>query len=151
MSEWKVLSVAGRNKAGQKLVEVQCSCGEVRVITGDNLKRGTSKSCGHDRYTNKQSRVRDGKPSRTYTTWQSMKTRCLNPKASDYGRYGGIGVAVCEDWMLFENFFKDMGERPEGMTIDRIDPYGNYSKGNCRWATYKEQRANQRPHKRSVK
>lgn len=150
-TKWEVLSEAGRTPRGLKLLNVRCSCGELRVITEDSFKRGTYKSCGHDKYTNNHSRALNGKPSKTYVSWQSMKTRCLNPKASDYPRYGGRGIGICEEWLDFTTFLKDMGERPEGMTLERIDPCGNYSKANCRWATYKTQRANQRPHKRSVK
>jgi hypothetical protein len=73
-----------------------------------------------------------------------MKQRCLNPKATAYAYYGGRGVTICERWMSFDNFLADMGERPEGRTLDRIDPYGNYEPSNCRWATYAEQTHNRR-------
>jgi hypothetical protein len=73
-----------------------------------------------------------------------MRTRCENPKATKYAIYGGRGITVCARWDSFENFLTDMGERPEGLTLDRIDVNGNYEPGNCRWATAKEQRANQR-------
>ena len=82
--------------------------------------------------------------TRTYHTWEQMKQRCLNPKATRYPTYGAVGVTVCERWMIFTNFLEDMGERPEGKTLDRINPYGNYEPDNCRWATYKEQVHNRR-------
>lgn len=76
-----------------------------------------------------------------------MKYRCLNPNSRSYKAYGGAGVKICAEWMTFEGFFKDMGERPEGMTLDRIDPNGNYEPGNCRWADKKTQSNNKRKEK----
>src|SRR6185503_18205761 len=77
-----------------------------------------------------------------YQSWHGMKTRCLRPSSRMYYRYGGRGITVCERWMQFENFLADMGERPAGMSLDRIDSNGNYEPSNCRWADDKTQNRN---------
>ena len=71
--------------------------------------------------------------------------RCFDPRHPHYENYGGRGITVCEDWHSILEWFADMGERPPGCTLDRIDPNGNYEPSNCRWADAKQQRHNQRP------
>ena len=87
-----------------------------------------------------------------YSAWSGMVNRCHNPKNSSFGQYGGRGITVCKRWRYgesgltgFECYLADLGERPAGMTLDRIDPLGGYEPTNCRWATSKEQRANISP------
>ena len=83
----------------------------------------------------------------SYQTWQAMKTRCLNPNSSSYKNYGDRNIKICDKWMSFEGFFEDMGERPDGYSLDRIDNNKGYSRDNCRWATPAEQNRNTRQNK----
>jgi hypothetical protein len=86
--------------------------------------------------------VHPGSP--TYTSWRAMVARCTNPRSSQWDRYGGSGVRVCDRWRRFENFLADMGERPTGKTLDRKSGDGDYEPANCRWATKTQQERNKR-------
>jgi len=80
--------------------------------------------------------------TKTYEAWRSMKKRCSNPNVRDYHRYGGRGIAVCEEWQRYDSFLRDMGEATAGMTLERKDNDEGYSKANCCWATPAQQQRN---------
>jgi len=119
-----------------------CDCGKEKVVSGGHLLSGDTKSCG---CLLKDFKVTHGmSDSATYTTWEHMKGRCNNPNDDRYKDYGGRGIKVCKRWNRFEGFLEDMGKRPKGMTIDRVDNDGDYEKKNCIWTTPSEQSRNTR-------
>jgi len=129
-----------------------CACGGERIVTGNVLRSGKSKSCGCLRIemgkargaaSRRHGEGSNGKETPEYAAWGQMKNRCLNPKNDSYRYYGARGIKVCDRWMVYENFLADMGRRPSVLhSIDRIDVHGNYEPGNCRWATSIEQNRN---------
>lgn len=141
-----------------------CDCGGERLVRGDAFaKAHPTQSCGclrdlaaatnlRNYFANggqgsayRHGHARAGRPSRTYSSWHAMRQRCRNVKATKYPKYGGRGITVCDRWFeSFDAFLADMGVRPEGKTLDRKDPSGNYEPGNCRWATPYQQWLNRR-------
>lgn len=122
-----------------------CDCGKETVVASLKLRDGKTVSCGcakRERLLNFTHGLSN--KSKTYRTWKEMRQRCRNPNATQYKWYGGRGIKVCDRWDSYENFLSDMGERPEGKTIDRINPDLGYEPTNCRWATPKEQAATNR-------
>jgi len=133
-----------------------CICGRRIVVAGSLLRAGKTRSCGclqreiaqkfglsNARHGHNRS-AKNGGESPTHSSWAAMMKRCTNPKTNNYELYGGRGIQICPQWYRFENFLADMGERPSGKSLDRIDPYGHYVPDNCQWATASEQRRGRR-------
>lgn len=151
-SRLTIVRYAGTGNSGHRMYLCKCDCGREKILRSNHLRRidNPTRSCGclateantihgHTTWANgKQKRTK------TYRTWDGMIQRCTNNKCNRWVDYGAKGVAVCERWKTFENFLADMGERPEGMTIDRVNPYGNYELSNCRWADKRTQANNKR-------
>jgi hypothetical protein len=137
-----VTSRAGTTASKKVLWECRCDCGNVTRVDICSLVTGNTVSCGC--YLKEKITKHGGWKNGSYNTWRAMIRRCTKPHDKDYKRYGAVGVSVCPEWMDYLTFSADMGE-PEGdETLDRIDPYGNYTHENCRWAGVKTQCRNLR-------
>lgn len=144
------------SQGGFRLWLCRCDCGADVKVNSRSLRSGNTSSCGCFR-KQKMSELATarnlrhghnyaGKESPTHKSWTAMIQRTTNSNYTHWKDYGGRGITVCDQWRSFEVFLADMGERPEGKTLDRINVNGNYEPGNCRWATLSEQQKNKRVH-----
>lgn len=147
-----VLERAGSNKDGRATWLCRCDCGNIDVKTGKLLLNGHCRSCGCGEYENRVNNMVSHRMSNTrlYNIWCAMKQRCYYSKHKDYHNYGARCIAVCDEWrndfVAFYNWAIANGYSDD-LSIDRIDNDKGYSPDNCRWATAREQRLNQRPRK----
>ena len=145
---WTILSPAEpKGKRRRSFWKCECLCGVIKEVSQISLRRGASKSCGCLRIDNlSETLTKHGMSfTKEYQAWRDMKDRCKNPNNKHYKHYGGRNIQVCQRWAEnFQNFYNDLGEKPEGTSLDRLDPDGNYEPGNVMWRSFKKQTDNRR-------
>lgn len=142
LGKWTVVRYLGHDRHKKDRWLCRCDCGQEHAVSGLHLRTGKSASCGCARSRPQHGHTIGGRPTPEFNSWRGMIERCSNPHHESFARYGGRGIKVCERWASFEAFLNDMGRRPRGQTLDRINPEGNYEPNNCRWATTRVQGQN---------
>lgn len=127
---------------GRTHFKCKCECGNISIVWNCHLSDGHTKSCGCFAIN-----MHGMSRTPTYKAWVGMIQRCTNLKSKSYKNYGGRGITVCKRWLDFRNFYKDMKERPEGLTLERTDNDKGYFKENCEWVTRTKQIRNRRLNK----
>ena len=122
-----------------------CDCGKEYIVRAADVRNGHVTSCGCKKGNHSHGLSHTGE----YSSWRSMIRRCESPTCASYKYYGGRGITVCDEWKELSNFCRDMGPRPPGTSIDRINNDLGYFKENCRWADQKTQNLNRRKSKKS--
>lgn len=147
----RVTLYVGIGKNGEAIWLCECECGGRSEVRGSSLRNANTRSCGClRRETAREMFTVHGQcGSAVYVAWMNMVQRCKNPNHPQYADYGGRGITVCKSWEQFENFYADMGDRPQGLTLDRINNDKGYERSNCRWADRKTQANNRRKPKKS--
>jgi hypothetical protein len=135
------------NRRGRTHWHCQCDCGTTCIVSTDGIRTGKTRSCGCLRIELAAGKIthghaRRGKHTNSYRTWRSMFERCYDKKSKWYHRYGGRGIEIDPRWFEYEGFYADMGDCPEGMSLERVHNNRNYWVGNCVWATQKQQARN---------
>ena len=142
--EWTVIRKLQTNASGNLLWECKCSCGNLKAISGSELRAGRTTKCSDCRVESTRQEVRLV-DHRLYSVWVGMRRRCDSLKSKDYPNYGGRGIKVCDRWYDFKLFLEDMESSfKEGLTLDRKDNNGNYILQNCKWSTIEEQNKNKK-------
>jgi hypothetical protein len=132
-------------KPGEPRVQCRCDCGKDHSVLVTEWGKTQSCGCLRTEQLVARSTTHGHTGTSIYMTWGDMVNRCTNQTHARWVDYGGRGISVCDRWRKFENFLADMGERPSGMTLDRIDNDRGYEPGNCRWVSQSLQNRNRRP------